>query len=351
MLGTSMLCVLMILNICTMSLMAISKSSTSYDPLTDRPQPILKANAFNTSSLELETALMQLSAEEEDALFQKLHSQEWPYRLTCPHVPSLDGAKKYSVIVGYHVGMMNNWRLIVKDQLHTLHNCGLGEALTHFYITYSNNNTHNTLEELQSMVGRYPFTQQATFQFSPGQPVEGTAINAIHSHCRAKEQTLPEKEIVVFYFHTKGSSRYADNWQNKSRSYKQVLHWRKYMEYFTIERPQICIDHIINEKKYGCGVYWVNRAKFYGGNFWAAPCSYLTTLPPLDIFTPDRKEKRFMAEGWISEELRFGNHSPAFSDWDRFAKLHNPNKGLYKSVISPHEYADYFHRWGSISTV
>eukprot|EP00978_Attheya_sp_CCMP212_P043981 scaffold296594_cov70-Attheya_sp.AAC.1 len=83
-----------------------------------------------------------------------------------------------------------------------------------------------------------------------------------------------------------------------------------------------------------------------------SPPHHLTTLPPLDIFMPECKGKCFSAENWISEDFRSGNHSPAFSDWDQFVKLSHPKKvGWYKNVISPHEYADYFHRWGSISTV
>lgn len=147
----------------------------------------------------------------------------------------------YSVVVGCHVGMMNNWRNIVLDQLRTIHKCGMGELASHLFVTYSNNDTLNTLAELQGMFQRCPFASKTSFSYSCGQPIEGTAINALHSHCKKKEVQYQKTkyDTVAFYFHTKGSSRWKKDWKQNvgtGFSYSNVLAWRKHMEYFLIER-------------------------------------------------------------------------------------------------------------------
>jgi hypothetical protein len=65
-------------------------------------------------------------------------------------------------------------------------------------------------------------------------PWEGPIMNALHQYC------TKHSDSVVFYFHDKGVSKYHPNWRNMADqvwTYSRVLYWRKYLEYFTLERP------------------------------------------------------------------------------------------------------------------
>jgi hypothetical protein len=263
--------------------------------------------------------------------------------------------------------MMKNWREIVRDQLRTLHQCGLADRLSRLYVSYSNDADpiSNPVLELKDLFQRrYPALFAKTeFYRSAGQPIEGTAINALHARCvrdypmttsttstntngNDNNKNGPNHDTVAFYFHTKGSSRYDAKWQQhigEKFSYSNILAWRKYMEYFTIERPDICIDHIINRGIWGCGVFWLPFRHFYGGNFWAASCKYLRTLKPLTMHPLSAVDQRWMAEGWITEDLRVPGSN--FSDWSKFVYPHNPPRNLYNWLIQPRDYSDYHELW------
>mmetsp|Transcript_3573 Transcript_3573/g.6205 ORF Transcript_3573/g.6205 Transcript_3573/m.6205 type:complete len:379 (-) Transcript_3573:491-1627(-) len=296
-----------------------------------------------TNDLQVFESLRSLPIEKEDEIISKLHGEEWWYPLTCPTKSFSTG--NYSVVVGYHVGMMNNWRNIVLDQLQTLYKCGVGELSSHLYVTYSNNDTKNTLEDLKAMFKRYPFAFKASFSPSMGQPVEGGAINFLHSHCQKREVHYQNTshDTVAFYFHTKGSSRWEKDWRKalgSSFSYSNVLAWRKYMEYFLLERPQICINQIINEGMYGCGSWWLPQKRFYGGNFWAASCHYLQSLKPLEIYDISESKWRWMAEGWITEDLRNAGN---LTELNKFYSSSQPLHGLYRYMTTPEDYSDYYN--------
>ena len=313
-------------------------------------------NILYTTNLPYDIQMLEsmrsLPIEKEDEIINKLHGEEWWYPLTCPAKSYL--SRNYSVVVGYHVGIMNNWRNIVLDQLRTLHKCGVGELASHLYVTYSNNNRQNSVGELKAMFNRYPFARKTTFSPSLGQPVEGTAINALHSHCQKQEvcyQQHSSHDTVVFYFHTKGSSRWQKDWKKKigsSFSYSNVLAWRKYMEYFLLERPEICINQIINKGMYGCGSWWLPRKRFYGGNFWAASCHYIQRLNPLKIHDMSDSRWRWMAEGWITEDIRNAGN---WSDLHNFYTTNQPHHGLYRYMTTPEDYSDYSIVHGNRSQV
>lgn len=320
----------------------------------------------------------QLTKRQQENIFDQLIGREFPYKLTCPK-STIDIIGNYSVIVSYHVGMMNNWISLVRDQLHIIHSCGLASVMTHMFITYSNNDTtsddNRTLEYLQSLVRIYDFYDLVTFKYSYGQPLEGTAINMLRNQCivehdkyveeseQLKQQQLQlqqqsnditttnnnntimipeEKKIIGFYFHTKGSSRFVSNWNepsmNKPWTYSRALYWRKYMEYYTIERPEICIDYIINKNADACGVYALPKRKMFGGNFWAISCEYAIALSQLEIGTATNKSMYWNGEGWFSM-------TPERFNSTRFIGLSSPKGGLYSYLIDPKDYSDYSTRW------
>ena len=100
------------------------------------------------------------------------------------------------------------------------------------------------------------------------------------------------------------------------------------MEYFLIERPALCLDKILLQNISTCGVNW--KGNHFSGNFWAAACSYIQRLKPMNADDSGYTD----GEMWVgkNEELKSNQGS-------HVASLHNTNKNLYMHAIKPVEYA------------
>ena len=300
----------------------------------------------------------------------------FPYRLTCPGdaLPATPGVD-YSIALAYHVGMIKNWKTIVRDQMNTLQECGLGAAASDFILSYSG----GPLEQIQNVVRPYNLfvseaainnasfntttsstdatTKAATSSTarrrqrrtstavnSTKAPWEGPIMNQIHEYCSAQEAATPKKPTIVFYFHNKGASKYHPNWQTSNGQYKKTLYWRKYMEYYLHERPNLCLNELLYNKpgtvRPGmCGIMW--HRTHYSGNFWSANCHYIATaLQPIDLS---------VKQNYIAGELWIGKGQNARKEGRRPVSLHeNPSGiGLYKHAMEPHEYSDYHMWWKS----
>jgi len=126
--------------------------------------------------------------------------------------------------------------------------------------------------------------------------------------------------INILEIHTKGALK-------KPHSYE----WRKYLEYFLIEKYELCLD-LLN--KYKCvGVnqyfYFTEEDKYrnlFSGNFWWSRSDYLKTLPPIEV-----TDDRYSIEHWIIGNL-YKN------DYRNFISLHQSDYDFYKTSIMPYEY-------------
>ncbi len=109
------------------------------------------------------------------------------------------------------------------------------------------------------------------------------------------------EDAYFLYIHTKGAAnpcQFSDDWRN-------------YMEYFTIENWQKCVDML--EKFDSVGVnFQYEPYKHYSGNYWWSKSSYLKTLEK-----PKKTSNRFEHEAWIAS----GNINPC--------SLHNSNINHY----------------------
>jgi hypothetical protein len=300
------------------------KQALLNDVLEDDPHIVVTTNHHHVTAEDLERndhtnnisstdylipAFGSLTAEEREGIINTVSGKEYPYRLTCPnHEDTVDILKaapvnaSRSVIIGYHIGMLSNWREVVKDQLNTLYQCGLGFVADHTYISYSNNNTVDVeLQDLKTILNQFTFARVATVVYNDLQPIEGLAINKLHEDCNKRDLSSPHSDTVAFYFHTKGTSGFHTDWESKMDepwSYSHVLYWRKYMEYFTIERPYLCMKQIFDDGKFACGVH-ANHLGFYGGNFWAASCRYISSLDPLTFYPLNQTDRRYDAEVFV----------------------------------------------------
>jgi len=346
------------------SLTKEDKQALLRDILEDDPHMVVTTNQHHVTREELQmsnnsnnisstdnmiSAFGSLTAEEREAIINTVNGKEYPYRLTCPNyedtadiLTAAPGNASRSVIVGYHIGMLKNWRVVVKDQLNTLFQCGLGSVLDHMFISYSNNSTvDDELQELKSILNQFSFARDATVLYNEFQPIEGLAINLLHEDCTKRNaSSSPHSDTVAFYFHTKGTSRFTSDWESRMDmpwEYTHVMYWRKYMEYFTIERPYLCMKQILDNGKFTCGTHAYHLG-FYGGNFWAASCRYLSSLDPLNFFPANDTMRRYDAE---QNFVKF----PRNNENDKFISIDETPVSFYEQLLPPRNYSDYSQKW------
>ena len=178
---------------------------------------------------------------------------------------------KKPIIVVYHVCILGNWKEILLDQLKTLNNSGLGKVLDKMYVQIVGvlDNTH--FQEIKSLFLNYSFSHKISFKYFKAIDLyEFPSIKQVQQIAR----TSPEARIL--YFHTKGVSHEE---QHGKQYVKNLNQWRKFMEYFNIEKWDDCLHAL--EKFDACGVdwgkKWKNKPQFFAGNFWWATGKYITT--------------------------------------------------------------------------
>ena len=177
--------------------------------------------------------------------------------------------ESYEVFIHYHIGMVNNWKEIVLEQLEKIEVCGLGYIASGMTITYNNPSAEasalDSSREIRSLLYQYDFATKISSNVtivdaSSQYPFEAKAMECMASLCNASQmvdastaETNPKKRII-FYFHDKGCSRYSQTDEYLGIEYEIVKHWRQYMEAFLFDRPSLCIRAILNHGASTCGV-------------------------------------------------------------------------------------------------
>ncbi len=266
-------------------------------------------------------------------------SSEFDYPLTCRQPPRILSYNRtlYQVALVYHVGMLHNWKEVVTDQLTTLYKCGLGTIASSFTVTYSNGNS----TDLRQVLHPFPFARKAQLIPAYQSPWEEQAMLATSRLCANATYTSqqPSHPTIVFYFHSKGTSKYHHDWRyklNTSWSYSRSLYWRKFMEYYTLERPHLCLNKIVHEGAKTCGIMikHVGDGWHYSGTFWAASCDYINSMRPINSTWCRQVNMEYnCAEFWIGsgmqdtlEERKFVDLHPGFTT------------NLYDNLVLPDTY-------------
>lgn len=138
----------------------------------------------------------------------------------------------------------------------------------------------------------------------------------------------------IFYLHSKGVT-YQDS--DKARN---VRSWRRYMEYFTMEKWEKCVETLKTANM--CGVEWLNcqhastqkieTPGIFAGNFWWARADYIRTCSPMlgsHLGSDWCFEHRFECEVFITS----GKNPEPFS-------FHQSSVNLYQFNYSPEYYSD-----------
>ena len=126
-----------------------------------------------------------------------------------------------------------------------------------------------------------------------------------------RDYSFKNPKDYILFFHSKGVSHFDFPTDD----------WRKYMEYFTVERWQDCVDKL-NEGYDACGVMWNSKTVYgdfphFSGAFWWAKCSYINTLDHVYL-TMNWKYGREMWIGTNKNAKVFEFHNSRMNDMEKF---------------------------------
>ena len=146
------------------------------------------------------------------------------------------------IVIFYHVYQGRGWKKIVRDQLDLIRSSGLYSVCERIFIGLSGDRP-------------LPLDSKITVTQNKNRTDERDTLLALHRFAAMNPG------YFVLYLHTKGTG-------NNSRFNGD---WRRYMEYFTVEKWKKCVS-LLGEFDC-CGVMW-NPDTFLGyhphfsGNFW-----------------------------------------------------------------------------------
>lgn len=199
-----------------------------------------------------------------------------------PHEPLLtesgamcEQVERWCVDGFYHVATIGSWRSVVEEQVGRLRESSLYERMGSLRVCAVGPEAGEVGwdDPKIEVVGRYSSLEEYEFP----------TLRALQRFCCGKEG-------AVFYFHTKGVSRTDPS----------VRDWRRYMEYFVIERWSECLAGLGGHDT--MGVNWM-RAPWphFSGNFWWARCKYIASLPAPDSCPPGEQDgsRRHWCERWV----------------------------------------------------
>lgn len=122
------------------------------------------------------------------------------------------------------------------------------------------------------------------------------------------------------YLHCKGCFRLKPH-QQKPRYRKPIQDWINLMEFFVIDKHELCFSKL-QEGYSSVGVnYRKDPEPHYSGNFWWASNEYLKTIPRLT------GENRLDGEFWISRGTMW-----------KMCELHDSKLNHYKKTYDPKNY-------------
>lgn len=162
-----------------------------------------------------------------------------------------------------------------------------------------------------------------------------------------------DEEQYMMYFHLKGITH---------RNHAGIHDWRRYMEYWTIDRWQDCVN-MLDQGYDTCGTNYIYGSflgvdlktrnwPHYSGGFWWARTSYLKRLAklphpddyemgsvsPLTGYTIDKNTYRFDHEAWVA------SGQPRWAEIHRSPGGNHDNKGSYPGWHYHHTYPEQLYK-------
>lgn len=198
-------------------------------------------------------------------------------------------------VVFWHICEMNNWKKVILDQYNTLVSSGLMDSIDKCYIVFLGSNINNISWFIE---------KNAKLQLMDySKNLHEYERLCLHSMLRWSRLNTAN----VLYIHAKGVSR------PNTHEYKvndNVWAWRKMMEYFLIEKYEICIDKLKDYDVVGCNLIDMgndlkiakeNHKMHFSGNFWWSKTSYIKKLPYIVPSINDlaKNEAYLLCERWV----------------------------------------------------
>jgi hypothetical protein len=179
------------------------------------------------------------------------------------------------IVGAYHIAIMNNWREVVAEQTARMIESGLLERTNQVLIGVVGG-------KLNQGDLRRDLARKSTIVCSPNlKDYEFLTLRVLQNHSI-------NHNFKAWYVHTKGVSREPN---------QLVTNWRRLMEYFIIDRFNVCITEL--DSCDACGVNIITKyhpGRFFAGNFWWSNSRHLSKLPQIGSL---ELSCRFLAEHWI----------------------------------------------------
>jgi hypothetical protein len=193
----------------------------------------------------------------------------------------------------YFVALMGEWEPIVNDQISKLFSSELYGKTNKLYVRIFYNNSKD-LDILISKLSKY---DKVSIDYTNKNEYEFGILNKM-------QELSKNDDFYCYYLHSKGVSK-----TNNRGLIEPIKSWRIYMEYFLIEKYNLCLNEL-NSGWDAVGVkirltpnkfWWENsnlgyRPRHFSGNFWWSKSDFIKKLPDIKVLSLcDRHE----AEFWI----------------------------------------------------
>ena len=218
-------------------------------------------------------------------------------------------------VIFYHVYLYgDNYMGMIAEQFSEILSSGLYRQVDKIYIGVSENSNQSPANGVNWIRKWWTFSSSKELpKLDP--KVEIVVYNEnnelIPTLKAIRDYAKDNPEDYIMFFHTKGITKYCQPTED----------WRRYMEYFCLERWKDCIAKL-DEGFGACGVMW-NSDTVYGcfphfsGAFYWATSKYINTLD--DSFLSDGW--RYSGEFWIGtgEGKIYEFHNSGMNNKEQFA--------------------------------
>lgn len=193
------------------------------------------------------------------------------------------GSRPAKKIVGFwHIGAIGDWRRIIDEQYSKMRRSGLYDASDRIVVGFIGG------RDREQELGIPILTDPKFDVFSTERLADYEFPTLARLWQEAQES---EESFLCYYLHTKGASLAATPRQAAADA------WRRYMEYFNVEKWQDCAE-ILNRHE-TCGVELQCEDSHYSGNFWWARSEYIKKLPNGYEYWRQNKDNRVAAEFYL----------------------------------------------------
>jgi len=184
------------------------------------------------------------------------------------------------IIVAYHAYMFGQYMDMMTEQFRLLIHSGLYNACDKLYIGITTSENMEPKHGIEWAKGFYNFATSGKTE--PEKKVEIVVypenLELRQTLCWIRDYSKENPDDYILFFHTKGMTCKEQPFVDCAA----VTDWRRYMEYFVIERWKDCIQKL-DEGYDACGVLWNSDTSlgfyphFSGAFFWVK-ASYINTL-------------------------------------------------------------------------